>query len=151
MFICIIIILGLLSIIQVKNGSIEDLKNSHANYVIKQQITIKEQEIKNKTIELAYEHKIKEVLEKANVKIIKANESATDAKLAVVSLRNQTSTTASKLPNTTSSAKDEYITTCNSVLNDLAEEGTRISAKADGHAIDAETLSEAWPVDTVAK
>ena len=79
------------------------------------------------------------------VVLVSANAAANSAKSTITSLRQQTSVASSRVPSAPSKAKDEYINTCNSVLNGLAEEGARISEAADGHAIDAETLSTAWP------
>ena len=70
---------------------------------------------------------------------------ASDSALAVDRLSKQISDTDKRLSTGSNQALIEYAKTCNSVLETMAERGGKIAAAADGHAIDAEKLDQAWP------
>lgn len=146
--VCFAVIIYMYITLNIRNHQIQKLEAKYDSYVIQQELVAKQRIIVNKTLELEYESNIRKAIENANQKIKVAANAATNTQLTIASLREQTNFTASQLSLFTDNAKTEYITTCNSVLNDLAEEGARIAEKADGHAIDAATLSEAWPVAT---
>lgn len=81
----------------------------------------------------------------ANKNLQVALAAASDSALAVDRLSKQISDTNKRLSSGTHEAIVEYGKTCNFVLQTMAERGGTIAAAADGHAIDAEKLDQAWP------
>lgn len=81
----------------------------------------------------------------ANKNLQVALAAASDSALAVDRLSKQISDTDKRLSTGSSQALIEYAKTCNSVLETMADRGGAIAAAADGHAIDAEKLDQAWP------
>lgn len=81
----------------------------------------------------------------ANENLQVALAAASDNALAVDRLSKQISDADKRMSTASSQALVEYGKTCNSVLNTMAERGRTISKAADGHAIDAERLDQAWP------
>lgn len=81
----------------------------------------------------------------ANKNLQVALAAASDSALAVDRLSKQISDTNKRLSSGTHEAIVEYGKTCNFVLKTMADRGGAIAAAADGHAIDAERLDQAWP------
>lgn len=81
----------------------------------------------------------------ANKNLQVALAAASDSALAVDRLSKQISDTDKHLSSGSNQALIEYAKTCNSVLETMADRGGAIAAAADGHAIDAERLDQAWP------
>ena len=81
----------------------------------------------------------------ANKNLQVALAAASDSALAVDRLSKQISDTNKRLSTGSNQALIEYAKTCNSVLETMADRGGAIAAAADGHAIDAEKLEQAWP------
>ena len=81
----------------------------------------------------------------ANKNLQAALAAASDSALAVDRLSKQISDTNKRLSSGTHEAIVEYGKTCNFVLKTMADRGGKIAAAADGHAIDAERLDQAWP------
>lgn len=81
----------------------------------------------------------------ANKNLQVALAAASDSALAVDRLSKQISDTDKRLSSGSNQALIEYAKTCNSVLETMADRGGAIAAAADGHAIDAERLDQAWP------
>lgn len=81
----------------------------------------------------------------ANKNLQVALAAASDSALAVDRLSKQISDTDKRLSSGTHEAIVEYGKTCNFVLKTMADRGGAIAAAADGHAIDAERLDQAWP------
>ncbi|MCV9960203.1 hypothetical protein [Acinetobacter baumannii] len=81
----------------------------------------------------------------ANKNLQVALAAASDRALAVDRLSKQISDTNKRLSSGTHEAIVEYGKTCNFVLKTMADRGGAIAAAADGHAIDAERLDQAWP------
>ena len=81
----------------------------------------------------------------ANKNLQVALAAASDSALAVDRLSKQISDTDKRLSSGSNQAIIEYDKTCNFVLKTMADRGGAIAAAADGHAIDAERLDQAWP------
>lgn len=81
----------------------------------------------------------------ANKNLQVAVAAASDSALAIDRLSKQVSDTDKYLSTGSHQAIIEYGKTCNSILNSMAERGGAIAKAADGHAIDAEQLDQAWP------
>ena len=61
------------------------------------------------------------------------------------SLREQLSTAQQRIATASASAIAEYASTSGELLAECGAEITELAAKADGHANDVRTLTEAWP------
>lgn len=81
----------------------------------------------------------------ANENLQVALAAANDNALAVDRLSKQIIDTDKRMSTASSQALVEYGKTCNAVLSTMAESGAAIAKAADGHAIDAERLIQAWP------
>ena len=95
--------------------------------------------------EQGWSNQILESERNANKNLQVALAAASDSALAVDRLSKQISDTNKRLSSGTHEAIIEYGKTCNFVLKTMAERGGAIAAAADGHAIDAEGLDQAWP------
>ena len=80
-------------------------------------------------------------------KIKAANADARSADLAANSLSKQLDKAKRNLPSASTKTIIEYVNTGSDVLEECGIEATRLAKAADGHAIDAKRLSEAWPSD----
>lgn len=140
-----VFIFSLLVALNAKNGKIAKLQVEHAQYIEQSELTLLKANIVSKTIAEKYQAKLAEANQNAITQIKAANDAANSARDAVTSLRKQTANASTKLPTATSETAIDYAIACGAVLDDLAEAGGRISAKADDHAIDAKRLSESWP------
>lgn len=96
-------------------------------------------------VEQAWSQDLLESEQNANKNLQVALAAASDSALAVDRLSKQVSDTNQRLSSGTHEAIVEYGKTCNFVLKTMAERGGAIAAAADGHAIDAEKLDQAWP------
>ncbi|MBF4456766.1 hypothetical protein IRT38_15625 [Acinetobacter sp. SK-43] len=96
-------------------------------------------------VEQAWSQELLESERNANKNLQVALAAASDSALAVDRLSKQISDTNKRLSSGTHEAIVEYGKTCNFVLKTMADRGGAISAAADGHAIDAERLDQAWP------
>ncbi|ENW84315.1 hypothetical protein F909_00222 [Acinetobacter sp. ANC 3929] len=96
-------------------------------------------------VEQAWSQDLLESERNANKNLQVALAAASDSALAVDRLSKQVSDTNKRLSSGTDEAVIEYGKTCNFVLQTMAERGGAIAAAADGHAIDAERLDQAWP------
>lgn len=96
-------------------------------------------------VEQAWSQDLLESERNANKNLQAALAAASDSALAVDRLSKQISDTDKRLSTGSSQALIEYAKTCNSVLETMADRGGTIAAAADGHAIDAERLDQAWP------
>ena len=96
-------------------------------------------------VEQAWSQDLLESERNANKNLQVALAAASDSALAVDRLSKQISDTNKRLSSGTHEAIVEYGKTCNFVLKTMAERGGAIAAAADGHAIDAERLDQAWP------
>ncbi|MEQ1228484.1 hypothetical protein ABLT66_03085 [Acinetobacter junii] len=96
-------------------------------------------------VEQAWSQELLESERNANKNLQVALAAASDSALAVDRLSKQISDTNKRLSSGTHEAIVEYGKTCNFVLKTMAERGGAIAAAADGHAIDAERLDQAWP------
>ena len=140
-----VFIFALLAALNAKNGKIAKLQAEHAQYIEQSELALLKANIVSKTIAEKYQAKLAEANQNAITQIKAANDAANSARDAVTSLRKQTANASAKLPTATNEAAIDYAIACGAVLDTMAEAGGRISAKADGHAIDAERLSESWP------
>lgn len=61
-------------------------------------------------------------------------------------LRNDRATAALRLPGATCQAARDYATAANNVFGECAIAIERLAGQADGHASDARTLSDSWPI-----
>lgn len=95
--------------------------------------------------ENVWAHQLLESEQNANKNLQVALAAASDSALAVDRLSKQISDTNKRLSSSSNQALIEYAKTCNSVLETMADRGGAIAAAADGHAIDAEKLDQAWP------
>lgn len=95
--------------------------------------------------EKVWAHQLLESEQNANKNLQVALAAASDSALAVDRLSKQISDTNKLLSSGTHEAIVEYGKTCNFVLKTMADRGGAIAAAADGHAIDAERLDQAWP------
>lgn len=78
----------------------------------------------------------------------RAQENAAAAAAARVErdgLRNQINTAASSLPTATCSSARDYAATAAAVFEQCASALEELATKADGHATDSRTLTNAWP------
>lgn len=66
-------------------------------------------------------------------------------------LRNQLDTAASNLPGATCTAARDYGATATAVLAECGAALEDLARKADGHALDARTLIQSWPVTESSK
>ena len=96
-------------------------------------------------VEQAWSQDLLESEQNANKNLQVALAAASDSALAVDRLSKQISDTNKRLSSGTHEAIVEYGKTCNFVLKTMADRGGKIAAAADGHAIDAERLDQAWP------
>ncbi|QGR75612.1 hypothetical protein [Acinetobacter lwoffii] len=96
-------------------------------------------------VEQAWSQELLESERNANKNLQVALAAASDSALAVDRLSKQISDTNKRLSSGTHEAIVEYGKTCNFVLKTVADRGGAIAAAADGHAIDAERLDQAWP------
>lgn len=96
-------------------------------------------------VEQAWSQDLLESERNANKNLQVALAAASDSALAVDRLSKQISDTNKRLSSGTHEAIVEYGKTCNFVLKTMAGRGGTIAAAADGHAIDAEKLDQAWP------
>jgi hypothetical protein len=96
-------------------------------------------------VEQAWSQDLLESERNANKNLQAALAAASDSALAVDRLSKQISDTDKRLSTGSSQAIIEYAKTCNFVLKTMADRGGKIAAAADGHAIDAERLDQAWP------
>ena len=96
-------------------------------------------------VEQAWSQDLLESERNANKNLQVALAAASDSALAVDRLSKQISDTDKRLSSGSNQALIEYAKTCNSVLETMADRGGAIAAAADGHAIDAERLDQAWP------
>ena len=96
-------------------------------------------------VEQAWSQELLESERNANKNLQVALAAAGDSALAVDRLSKQISDTNKRLSSGTHEAIVEYGKTCNFVLKTMADRGGAIAAAADGHAIDAERLDQAWP------
>ena len=96
-------------------------------------------------VEQAWSQELLESERNANKNLQVALAAASDSALAVDRLSKQISDTDKRLSSGTHEAIVEYGKTCNFVLKTMADRGGAIAAAADGHAIDAERLDQAWP------
>ncbi|HAV6109606.1 TPA: hypothetical protein JI293_07285 [Acinetobacter baumannii] len=96
-------------------------------------------------VEQAWSQELLESERNANKNLQVALAAASDSALAVDRLSKQISDTNKRLSSGTHEAIVEYGKTCNFVLKTMADRGGKIAAAADGHAIDAERLDQAWP------
>ena len=104
---------------------------------------------KNETItkEREYTQKLIKAEQNAIEKIKAANADARSADLAANSLSKQLDKAKRNLPSASTKTIIEYVNTGSDVLEECGIEATRLAKAADGHAIDAKRLSEAWPSD----
>ena len=96
-------------------------------------------------VEQAWSQELLESERNANKNLQVALAAASDSALAVDRLSKQISDTNKRLSSGTHEAIVEYGKTCNFVLKTMADRGGAIAKSADGHAIDAERLDQAWP------
>jgi hypothetical protein len=98
-----------------------------------QQDTVKLQEKKDAALTFAW-------------KKAKANQYDADTNRRLVDgLRDDLAKTATALSNAPSSAVVDYAITAGGLLNECSERLAGMAKKADGHATDSETLTNAWP------
>lgn len=96
-------------------------------------------------VEQAWSQQLLESEQNANKNLQAVLAAASDSALAVDRLSKQISDTNKRLSTGSHQAVIEYGKTCNSILETMAEHGAKIASAADGHAIDAERLDQAWP------
>jgi len=70
---------------------------------------------------------------------------AVDATVAADGLRDELAKERARLATSTCESVTKYATTLNTVLDQCQAEYRAVAEKADGHAADAKTLTEAWP------
>ncbi|ENU40238.1 hypothetical protein [Acinetobacter johnsonii] len=95
--------------------------------------------------EKAWSDKYIEVEQNAIKKIQDANAAARSADLAASGLSKQLSEANKRLSTAPRQTIIEYTITNSELLEACTEEYRGVAEKADGHAIDVERLSEAWP------
>ncbi|WP_139851371.1 hypothetical protein [Acinetobacter pullicarnis] len=97
--------------------------------------------------ERQYSENLLKAEQNAIEKIKAANADAHSADLAANSLSKQLDKAKRNLPSASTKTIIEYVNTGSDVLEECGIEATRLAKAADGHAIDAKRLSEAWPSD----
>ena len=95
--------------------------------------------------------KIIEVEQNAIKKIQNANAAARSADLAASGLSKQLSEASKRLSTAPKETIIEYTVTNSELLEACTAEYRSMAEKADGHAIDVERLSEAWPEEKALK
>lgn len=103
------------------------------------------------TIEKTWSDKYIEVEQNAIKKIQDANAAARSADLAASGLSKQLSEANKRLSTAPKETIIEYTITNSELLEVCTAEYRSMAAKADGHAIDVERLSEAWPEEKPSK
>ena len=97
------------------------------------------------TIMQTWSAKITEVEQNAIKKIQDANAAARSADLAASGLSKQLSEANKRLSSATKQTIINYTIANSELLESCTAEYRSLAEKADGHAIDVERLSEAWP------
>ena len=97
------------------------------------------------TIMQTWSAKIIEVEQNAIKQIQAANIDARNAKLSADSMSKQLSEANKRLSNAPKQTIINYTITNSELLESCTAEYRSLAEKADGHAIDVERLSEAWP------
>lgn len=82
-----------------------------------------------------------------NVKIKQIKSDADLANASADSLSKQLKIASSRLSSTSTKTIIEYVNTNSDILENCITEYRAVAEKADGHAADAERLSEAWPLN----
>lgn len=109
------------------------------------QAAIKKAQEQKAITEKAWSDKYIEVEQNAIKKIQDANAAARSADLAATGLSKQLSEANKRLSTAPKETIVEYTITSNELLEACTAEYRSMAEKADGHAIDVERLSEAWP------
>lgn len=117
------------------------------NYKKDQTVLVAKLETQAKTREAEWSKKIAEVETNAVIKINQANAARRDADAAANRLSKQLSAANTKLVNASKEASANYAIAANSVFEECSSEYRKMAEKADGHAIDAERLSESFPTN----
>lgn len=87
-----------------------------------------------------------EAIDRANQKTILANRAAAAARIESDGLRNAITARATDLPGASHASLVGYAHTLGELLGKCSREREEFAGKADGHALDALKLWEAWPV-----
>jgi hypothetical protein len=92
-----------------------------------------------------YQQKADDAAKKAAVRIRAADSERAVLRGAVDGLRGDLASGATRYATATEQARADYTATISAVLSDCAGMAGEIAGKADGHVIDLQRLSEAWP------
>lgn len=88
---------------------------------------------------------VENALEQANIKARANAVSADRARDERDGLRDQIAASNTNVPNATRSALNQYAVTLGGLFDQCVREYQGLAVKADGHALDARTLNDAWP------
>ena len=148
LFLCLLISLGYANFLK---GQLNKAATAQTNAVAKAikpyETAIAKAETEKARLEKQYSENLLKAEQNAIEKIKAANADARSADLAANSLSKQLDKAKRNLPGASTKTIIEYVNTGSDVLEECGIEATRLAKAADGHAIDAKRLSEAWPSD----
>ena len=148
LFLCLLISLGYANLLK---GQLNKAATAQTNAVAKAikpyETAIAKAQTEKARLEKQYSENLLKAEQNAIEKIKAANADAHSADLAANSLSKQLDKAKRNLPSASTKTIIEYVNTGSDVLEECGIEATRLAKAADGHAIDAKRLSEAWPSD----
>ena len=148
LFLCLLISLGYAKNLK---GQLNKAATAQTNAVAKAikpyETAIAKAQTEKARLEKQYSENLLKAEQNAIEKIKAANADARSADLAANSLSKQLDKAKRNLPSASTKTIIEYVNTGSDVLEECGIEATRLAKAADGHAIDAKRLSEAWPSD----
>lgn len=148
LFLCLLISLGYANLLK---GQLNKAATAQTNAVAKAikpyETAIAKAQTEKARLEKQYSENLLKAEQNAIEKIKAANADARSADLAANSLSKQLDKAKRNLPSASTKTIIEYVNTGSDVLEECGIEATRLAKAADGHAIDAKRLSEAWPSD----
>ena len=121
------------------------IEHKFESYKKDQTVLVANLNSKAKAKESEWSQKIAEVEHNAAIKINQANDARRLADINASRLSKQLNSANDRLAKASREASVNYAITANSILESCIGEYRQMAEKADGHAIDAERLSGAWP------
>lgn len=124
--------------VQTGKAAIEALKREHAESLTRATGSAL-------TTTLKWQKEKDDAIEAARKRAETAVANAAAARRERDGLRDELASARLRLPSATHAACTEYATTASELLDQCSTSHQDLARKADGHAADARTLSEAWP------
>lgn len=126
----------------------QELRDQHNAYVVKQKLLQEQAKVKaiqQEQLWLKQQHKAKD---NYNAKVNELKNNSTNLKRTVDRVSKQISNDRSSIPNATEETLRSYTTTLTNVYEQCVREYKQMAERADNHAIEAQTLSDAFPTST---